>query len=141
MNASNDQARGGVVQIRKATLYNDFYRRELWTGKHLQITVMAIPVGGEVGAEIHEGLDQFLVIEQGSAAVFMGEREDRMGFVGEGTEGCGILVPAGTYHNILNNARIPLKMYSVYAPPKHPVGTLQPTKADADREESQTEGY
>ena len=130
------QRSGGVVGIRKATLYNNYFRRELWTGEHLQITVMAIPAGGEVGKEIHENLDQFLVVEQGSAAVFMGESEEMLSFVGEATEGMGILVPAGTFHNVLNDGKIPLKMYSVYAPPKHPVGTLQRTKADADREES-----
>ena len=127
---------GGVVGIRKATLYNNYYRREMWTGKHLQITVMAIPVGGEVGKEIHTELDQLLVVEQGSASVFMGKQEEEeLPFVGEATEGSGILVPAGTYHNVVNDGRIPLKMFSVYAPPKHPVGTLQKTKADADREE------
>lgn len=126
---------GGVVGIRKATLYNNYYRREMWTGKHLQITVMAIPVGGEVGKEIHDALDQLLVVEQGSASVFMGRTEDDLPFVGEATEGCGILVPAGTYHNVINDGRLPLKMFSVYAPPKHPVGTLQKTKADADKEE------
>lgn len=128
---------GGVVNIEKATLYNNYFRRELWTGTHLQITVMSIPVGGEVGKEIHEELDQFLVVEQGSAAVFMGKSEERLDYVGSAEKGDGILVPAGTYHNVLNDGRIPLKLYSVYAPPKHPVGTLQKTKADADREEAE----
>ena len=134
MNASNT---GGVVAIRKATLYNDYFRRELWTGTHLQITAMAIPVGGEVGAELHEETDQFLVVEQGTASVFMGESAENMSFVGEAREGFGILVPAGTYHNILNDGRIPLKMFSVYAPPKHPVGTLQRTLGDALKEEGE----
>ena len=134
MSTNDYSGKGGVVSIRKATLYNGFFRREMWTGDHLQITVMAIPVGGEVGEEVHEDLDQFLVVEQGSASVFMGDTKDIF-FVGEAYEGSGILVPAGTYHNIINDGKIPLKMYSVYAPPKHPVGTLQPTKADADREE------
>lgn len=131
----NHSAKGGVVNIEKAALYNDFFRRELWTGEHLQITVMAIPVGGEVGKEVHEDLDQFLVVAQGSAAVFMGESEETLSYVGSAGRGDGILVPAGTHHNLLNDARVPLKLYSVYAPPKHPVGTLQKTKADAEREE------
>ena len=132
---TNRQIQGCVVSIRKATLYNHFFRREMWTGEHLQITVMSIPVGGEVGWEIHEDLDQLLIVEQGSASVFMGKSEEDATFVGEATEGSGIIVPAHTYHNIINDGRIPLKMFSVYAPPKHPVGTLQRTKADADREE------
>ena len=134
MSTIEQSGKGGVVNLRKATLYNRFFRREMWTGAHLQITVMAIPVGGEVGKEIHTDLDQLLVVEQGSASVFMGKTEDIL-FVGEATEGDGILVPAGTYHNVVNDGRIPLKLYSVYAPPKHPVGTLQRTKEDADREE------
>ena len=125
--------------IRKATLYNEYFRREMWTGEHMQITVMSIPIGGEVGKEVHEDLDQFLVVEQGAGSVFMGEAAEEMAFVGEATEGAGILVPAGTYHNVLNDGRIPLKLFSIYAPPNHPVGTLQRTKADADREEEQGE--
>ena len=136
MNLTNG---GGVVWIRKATLYNDYFRREMWTGEHMQITVMSIPVGGEVGKEVHEDLDQFLVVEQGAGSVFMGEAAEEMAFVGEATEGAGILVPAGTYHNVLNDGRIPLKLFSIYAPPKHPVGTLQRTKADADREDGAEE--
>ena len=129
-----EQTDGGVVFLRKATLYNDFFRREMWTGEHLQITVMSIPVGGEVGKEIHTDLDQLLVVEQGSAAVFMGKTEE-LGFKGIAEAGSAILVPAGTYHNVLNDGKIPLKMFSVYAPPKHPIGTLQSTKAEADEQE------
>ncbi|MBO4473115.1 MAG: cupin domain-containing protein [Clostridia bacterium] len=135
----HNQPIGGVVYIRKATLFNDYFRREMWTGEHMQITVMSVPVGGEVGKEIHEDLDQLLVVEQGTAAVFMGESAETMSFVGEATEGAGILVPSGRYHNVVNDGREPLKLYSVYAPPKHPIGTAQRTKADADREEKMTE--
>jgi len=135
----HNQPIGGVVYIRKATLFNDYFRREMWTGEHMQITVMSVPVGGEVGKEVHEELDQLLVVEQGTAAVFMGESEETMSFVGEATEGAGILVPSGRYHNVVNDGREPLKLYSVYAPPKHPIGTAQRTKADADREEKMTE--
>ena len=132
---NNHSASGGVVALAKATLYNRYFRKEMWTGEHLQITVMCIPVGGEVGKEIHEDLDQMLVVVQGSASVFMAKQDGELPFVGEANEGSGILVPARTYHNVINDGRIPLKMFSVYAPPKHPVGTLQPTKEDADREE------
>lgn len=129
-------ASGGVVSLAKATLYNRYYRREMWTGDHLQITVMSIPIGGEVGKEIHEDLDQILVVVQGSASVFMSKEKGELPFVGEATEGSAILVPAETYHNVINDGRTPLKMFSVYAPPKHPVGTLQATKEDADKAES-----
>ena len=135
----NHMATGGVVALEKATLYNRYFRREMWTGEHLQITVMSIPIGGEVGKEIHADLDQILVVEQGTASVFMSREDGDLPFIGEAVEGWAILVPAGTYHNILNDGRVPLKMFSVYAPPKHPVGTLQRTKAEADAEENETE--
>ena len=132
----NNHSAAIVAAIEKATLYNQYFRKEMWTGEHLQITVMCIPVGGEVGTEIHENLDQILVLEQGSASVFSGETAERMTFVGEAREGYAVIVPAGTYHNVVNDGAIALKMFSVYAPPKHPVGTEQRTKADADREEN-----
>ena len=135
MDQTGTKAAGGVAAIRKATLYNRYFRREMWTGEHLQITVMSIPVGGEVGTEIHKSLDQVLVVEQGSASVYMGSDPAELPVVGEAREGDAILVPAGTYHNIVNDGRVPLQMFSVYAPPKHPVGTLHPTKEDADRAE------
>ena len=131
--------RGGVVNLKKATLYNDFFRREVWTGEHLQITLMTIPVGGEVGKEIHSATDQLLVVEQGSAAVFMGAQESDLEYVGNAEAGDGILVPAGTYHNVYNDGRIPLKLFSVYAPPHHPIGTLQRSKEDADQAEYEKE--
>ena len=99
------------------------------------MAMLPIPVGGEVGTEIHESLDQVLVVEQGSASVFMGKDPADLPVVGEAREGDAILVPAGTYHNIVNDGRVPLQMFSIYAPPKHPVGTLQRTKEDADRAE------
>ena len=133
----NNNAMGGVVALEKATVYNGYFRREMWTGKYAQITVMSIPVGGEVGKEVHDDLDQILVVEQGSAAVFMATEDGELPFAGEATEGWAILVPAGTYHNVVNDGRMPLKMFSVYAPPKHPVGTLQRTKAEADAAEGE----
>ena len=132
------QSKGGVVYLKQAAIYNDYYRRELWTGEHLQITVMSIPVGGEVGAEIHPELDQLLVVERGTAAAFTGESEQSLTFVGLASEGAGVLIPAGTYHNVVNDGNVTLKLLSVYAPPKHPVGTLQRTKAEADREETRS---
>lgn len=135
--ASNQNAVGGVVALEKATIYNSYFRREMWTGKYAQITVMSIPVGGEVGKEVHEDLDQILVVEQGSAAVFMAKEDGDLPFAGVATEGWAILVPSGTYHNIVNDGRMPLKMFSIYAPPKHPVGTLQRTKAEADAAEGE----
>ena len=122
----------GVINIHRATLSNDYYRREIWTGEHLQVTVMCIPAGGEIGLEVHENLDQFLRVEYGVGSVYMGSERRAVAYVGEADSSSAILIPAGTYHNVLNRRNVPLKLYSIYAPPKHPVGTLQRTKFDAD---------
>lgn len=111
-----------VLNIDSYTLTNENFRTTLWTGGNLQLTVMAIPVGGEVGLEQHHGIDQFLRIEQGKARVLMGDSRDRLDFVREASADFAILVPAGKWHNILNTGQEPLKLYSVYAPAEHPHG-------------------
>ena len=124
-----------VINIRRITLSNDYYRREIWTGEYLQVTVMCIPAGGEIGLEVHEDLDQFLRVEYGVGSVYAGSERRAVEYIGEADASSGIFIPAGTYHNVLNRRNVPLKLYSVYAPPKHPVGTTQRTKFDADLEE------
>lgn len=124
-----------VINIHRTACCNNDYRREIWTGDHLQVTVMSIPCGGEVGLEVHDTLDQLLRIEYGVASVYMGDTKQSVRFVGQANSDYAVLVPAGTWHNIINRQNVPLKLYSVYAPPKHPVGTVQPTKFDADLEE------
>lgn len=121
-----------ILNIHRLTLMNDAFRREIWTGEHLQITVMCIPSGGEIGLEIHPELDQFLRVEYGVGSVYMGKEPREVTYLGEADASSAILIPAGTYHNVLNRRNVPLKLYSIYAPPKHPVGTLQQTKFDAD---------
>ena len=93
---------------------------------------MSIPPGGEIGLEIHENLDQFLRIEYGVASVYMGKTKQDVKFIGDANPDYAILIPAGTYHNIINQQKIPLKLYSIYAPPQHPIGTVHKTKFDAD---------
>ena len=125
-------ANAGIIDIRKETLCNTNFRAVIWTGKHLQITVMSIPVGGEIGLERHENLDQMLKVESGCANVYMGENKSCVKFVGKVNANCAIIIPAGTWHNIINACSCPLKMYSVYAPPQHPFGTVHETKLDSD---------
>ena len=126
-------ARAGVINICKETLTNDNFRTAIWTGTHLQITVMSIPVGGEIGLEVHDDLDQLLCIENGCADVFMGKCKDDLKFIGRVNSNFVIIVPSGTYHNVVNSANCSLKLFSVYAPPKHPFGTVHRTKQDSDR--------
>lgn len=106
-----------VVNINEATKQNNTYRTALWTGNHLQVTLMSLKVGEDIGLEIHPNVDQFLRIEQGQGFVQMGKRKDNLNFVSNVYDDSAIMIPAGTWHNVTNTGNIPLKLYSIYAPP------------------------
>jgi mannose-6-phosphate isomerase-like protein (cupin superfamily) len=120
-----------VVNIHQAAKQNKNYRTAIWTGKHLQVTVMSINVGDDIGLEVHANVDQFIRIEQGKGIVQMGDRKDRLDFKAKVYKDDAIMVPAGTWHNVTNTGNRPLKIYTIYAPPEHPFGTVHKTKADA----------
>jgi mannose-6-phosphate isomerase-like protein (cupin superfamily) len=124
-----------VVNIEEATKQNSTYRTALWTGEHLQVTLMSINVGEDIGLEVHPSNDQFLRIEQGQGIVQMGEDKDNLEFEEEFFDQYAIMIPAGKWHNITNKGDIPLKIYAIYGPPKHPHGVVHETKADAMAEE------
>ena len=124
-----------VFNIDHATLMNENFRTTLWTGKDLQLTLMSIPVCGDIGVEMHSDVDQFIRVERGRARVCMGSCRNTLQEKGCVDENDAILIPAGTWHNIVNAGRCPLKLYSLYAPPQHPRGTVHKTKADAERDE------
>lgn len=126
-----------VVDIERATLGNETFRTALWTGSQLQLTVMSIEVGGEVGLESHADRDQFLRVEAGRARVQMGPSAEDLSFDREVGPDWVILVPAGQWHNVTNIGEEPLRLYSLYAPPEHPHGTVHATKAEADAAEEQ----
>lgn len=128
-----------VVNIEDATLENTYFRDTLWTGTNLQMTVMAIPTGGEVGGEIHDDHDQFIRIEQGKARVVMGPAKDDYTLDQEIGDDWVILIPAGNYHNVINVGDEPLKLYSLYAPPEHKHGTQHPTAEDARHDPQETD--
>jgi len=125
-----------VVNIKEAAKRNCHFRRALWTGSHLQVTLMSIGVGEDIGLEVHRDVDQFLRIEEGQGIVRMGPRRDRLNFQRRVGENSAIMVPAGTWHNIINTGNRPLKLYSIYAPPEHPFGTVHRTKSEAMAAES-----
>ena len=124
-----------VVNIDRLAKMNNYYRIALWTGNDLQVTLMSIPVRGDIGLEMHDDLDQFIRIESGRALVMMGECNNALNYREQVDCNYAVIVPAGTWHNIVNIGNTPLKLYSVYAPPKHPFGTVHPTKEDAERAE------
>lgn len=120
-----------VVNINEVTKANNTFRTALWTGKHLQVTLMSIGVGEDIGVEMHPELDQFLRLEQGRGRVQMGRSQNQLNFRREVSDDFAIIIPAGTWHNLTNTGNIPLKLYSIYAPPQHPRGTVHKTKAEA----------
>ena len=125
-------ASAGVINLHNETVCNNTFRTAVWTGTHLQVTVMSIPVGGEIGLEMHGDLDQLIKIERGCAKVYMGESKQSVKFMQTANSDYAIIVPAGTWHNIINYGPCPLKVYSIYAPVQHPFGTVHKTKLDAD---------
>jgi len=120
-----------VVNIEEAAKRNGTYRTALWTGKHLQVTLMSIGVGEDIGLEVHPKTDQFIRVEDGQGFVQMGDGQDRLNFAANVYDGYAIVIPAGKWHNVTNTGDRPLKLYSLYAPPNHPFGTVQETKAEA----------
>ena len=120
-----------ILNLPVAAERNESFRQALWTGNDLQLTVMSIPVGGEIGAEMHENLDQMLRVESGVALIRIGESESTLRDARRVGVGSVLLIPSGTYHNLLNVGREPLCLSSVYAPPAHPKGTVHKTKEDA----------
>ena len=124
-----------VVNINESTLQNNAFRTALWSGKHLQLTLMNIKPGEDIGLEMHPNVDQFLRIEQGQGFVQMGKSKNKLNFRRAVSDDFAIFIPAGTWHNLTNTSNIPLKLYSIYAPPNHPFGTVHPTKAIADAQE------
>lgn len=121
-----------VVDVEALTVENDKFRVTKWTGEHLQMTVMSIPVGGQVGLEAHDGIDQFLRIEKGSAKVMMGKTKDNLDQEWEAGADFAVFVPAGTWHNIVNTGQDDLKLYSIYTPPEHVHGTVHETYEESE---------
>jgi mannose-6-phosphate isomerase-like protein (cupin superfamily)/rubrerythrin len=120
-----------VVDIEKVTKENDTFRTALWTGEHLQVTLMSIDVGDDIGLETHPTTDQFIRIEQGQGLVEMGDTKNNLTFKRQAYEDFAVMIPAGKWHNITNTGNEPMKVYAIYAPPEHPFGTVHETKADA----------
>jgi mannose-6-phosphate isomerase-like protein (cupin superfamily) len=121
-----------VGPIEKQTLDNTYFRQVLFTAKHAQLVVMCLGPGEEIGDEVHPNVDQFFRIERGEATFVLNEKQKR-----QARDGDAVVVPAGTYHNVINSSKtVPLKLYSIYSPPNHPDGTVHKTKAEAEAAEA-----
>lgn len=124
-----------VANITRAARQNHCFRTAFWSGCHLQMTLMCIPVGGDIGVEIHPDTDQCIRVEAGRAIVRMGACKDKLEHCHQLAAGDTVFVPCGTWHNICNVGSSPLKLSSIYAPPHHPRGTIHRTKAEAEHAE------
>jgi mannose-6-phosphate isomerase-like protein (cupin superfamily) len=116
--------------LEQATCDNKNYRSVAWSGRYLQVTLMSIAVGEDVGLEAHPETDQFLRLDAGRGRVQMGPAKDQLTFEKEVSDGWCVLVPAGTWHNIINIGEEPMQLYAVYAPAHHKPGKIHVTAAD-----------
>ena len=121
-----------TININEATKQNNTFRTALWSGTNLQVTLMSLRMGEDIGLEMHPNVDQFLRIEQGQGIVQMGKNKELLDFTTAISDDSAILIPKGTWHNVINTGYMPLKLYSIYSPPNHPFSTVHQTKADAE---------
>jgi mannose-6-phosphate isomerase-like protein (cupin superfamily) len=119
--------KGYIADIEKETLANENFRKVLYTASYMQLVVMSIPPGEEIGEEVH-GQDQFIRVEAGEGKAVLDGAEHAL------KDDSATVVPAGTKHNIINSGSEPLKLYTIYATPHHEDGVVHATKADADKD-------
>jgi mannose-6-phosphate isomerase-like protein (cupin superfamily) len=121
-----------IVNIEELTKENEHFRVVYWTGKRLQMTVMSILPGGEIGLEVHPNEEQFIRVEEGEGRVVMGKTKDNLTFDKKVSDDWAIFIPAGYWHNVVNTGKKPLKVYVLYSPPEHPAGTVHKTFAESE---------
>ena len=112
--------------IERGTTANSDFRRVLYTGKNLQLVLMSLPPGCDIGAEVHEDRDQFFRFEEGSGQVDIDDNSYEV------ADGSGVVVPAGARHNVRKTGDTPLKLYTLYGPPEHQDGIVQSTREEAE---------
>ena len=127
-----------VVDIGRVTVHNENFRTVLRTGNHMQMTVMNILPEDDIGLEVHPLTDQFICIQKGYGYIQMGESENHLPLKQPVFENTAMIIPAGTWHNIVNTGPEPLKLFTLYAPPEHARGAVHFTKADAEEAEHYT---
>jgi mannose-6-phosphate isomerase-like protein (cupin superfamily) len=125
--------RGYCDNIERETVGNEDFRRVLYTGEHLQLVLMTLQPGEEIGEEVHPDRDQFFRIEEGEGAVDINGVENRV------EDDFAVIVPAGARHNVRNIGAAPLRFYTLYGPPEHKDGVVRATKAEADDRHNEEE--
>ena len=125
--------KGYCDDIEKVTVENEDFRRVLYTGQHLQLVLMTLRPGEEIGSEVHPDRDQFFRIEEGEGVVDIDGVENPV------SDDFAVIVPAGARHNVRNTGSAPLRLYTLYGPPEHKDGITQSTKAEAEARHHQEE--
>ena len=124
--------KGFFGSIEELTLKNGYFRKVLFTGKYCQLVVMCLQPGEEIGREIHAEVDQFFRLEEGEARFVLNDKDE---YLAHATD--AVVIPAGTFHNVVNTSKTQqLKLYTLYAPPNHPEGTIHKDKAEAEAAEA-----
>lgn len=127
--------RGYSANIEQETVNNNDFRRVLYTGKHAQLVLMSIAPGDEIGAEVHNGNDQFFRFEAGQGTVSIEDNQYQV------RHGSAIIVPAGSKHNVVNtSASQALKLYTLYAPSHHKDGIVRATRQEAEANDQDFDG-
>ena len=127
MSDTKTRKNGYCADIEEATIANNDFRRVLYTGEHLQLVLMSLAPGEEIGEETHEDRDQFFRFEEGEGVVVIDGVENKV------EDDFAVIVPAGARHNVRNTGDQPLRLYTIYGPPEHKDGIVQSTKEEADR--------
>lgn len=125
--------KGYCDNIEKVTVENDLFRKVLYTGKNLQLVLMTLKPGEEIGSEVHEDRDQFFRVEEGRGQVFIDGKANDV------EDDFAVIVPAGARHNVVNNSDAPLRLYTIYGPPEHKDGVVHETKEQAERDHDNDE--
>ena len=118
--------KGYVDNIERATVENEDFRRVLYTGRHIQLVLMTLPPGCDIGEEVHEDRDQFFRIEEGQGEIRIDGKANKV------EDDFAVIVPAGARHNVINDGGEPLRLYTIYGPPEHKDGIVQATKEEAE---------
>ena len=126
-----------IGDIEALTQDNTTFRTVLHTAGTLQLTVMCLQTGEEIGVEMHDHLDQFIRIESGQGRITLGPSAEEIETSYDVADDWAVIIPGGTWHNVINTGGSPLKLYSLYSPPEHPDGAVHATKADADAAEGE----
>lgn len=126
--------KGFSINLEKETVANENFRKVLYTAKHSQLVLMSLLPDEEIGAEVHNELDQFFRVEAGTGKAIIDGNEYEL------TDGISVIVPAGADHNVINTGTEPLKLYTIYSPPEHRDGVLHETKAHAEADNEHFDG-